>query len=99
MASFLARPLALAPKFTRIMSSTSIYANLPESVRDFVASSSKDESHLGQTDAEKKDVSSWISKASDASFASSNTLPVGSESFLQHQIVDTVSPDSIVTQR
>lgn len=74
MASFLVRPLAFTPKFTRIMSTTSLYANLPDSVRDFVAASSKDESHLGQTDAEKKDVTSWISKASDASFASNSTL-------------------------
>ncbi|KAG8814432.1 G4 quadruplex nucleic acid binding protein [Serendipita sp. 399] len=36
---------------------------------------SNDERHLGQTDADKKSVSEWIKKASDAGFASTDTLP------------------------
>ncbi|KAG8761244.1 G4 quadruplex nucleic acid binding protein [Serendipita sp. 396] len=57
------------------MSSNSLFDNLPQNIREIVETMSNDERHLGQTDTDKKAVSDWVTKASDASFASAETLP------------------------
>ena len=51
------------------------FANLPSAVRELVVESSSGR-RLGESDEEKKEIASWIVKASDGSFVSRSSLPV-----------------------
>jgi hypothetical protein len=57
------------------MSTETLFANLPNSVRELVVQSSNSD-HLGESEADKKDVASWIAKAGDTNFVSLSSLPV-----------------------
>ena len=63
------------PNLRNYMSTDTLFANLPSAVRELVVQSSSS-GQVGESEAEKKEVASWIAKASDASFASASTLPV-----------------------
>lgn len=66
------------------MSSNTLFANLASPTRELVVSLADEESHpgvLGRSDAEKKEVSSWIAKTSDVNFVSRSSLPVRSQAF------------------
>jgi hypothetical protein len=76
------RTLPRIPKVTlsaqnlrKYMSTETLFANLPGAVRELVVQSSST-SLVGETDTEKKEVASWIAKASDTNFVSSSSLPV-----------------------
>lgn len=82
MHRFILRPTNISarqittPRLVRIMSSDSSYANLPDNVRELVSGTQISESHSESSEAEKKEVASWIAKASDSSFAAQSTIPV-----------------------
>ena len=57
------------------MSTGTLFANLPSAVRELVVQSSNSD-RLGESEADKKDVASWIAKARDTSFVSLSSLPV-----------------------
>jgi len=62
------------------MSTESLFANLPSAVRELVVQSASG-SQVGESEADKKEVSGWIAKASDTGFASPSTLPVESSTY------------------
>jgi hypothetical protein len=79
MHRFILRPPVqgvITPRIIRAMSTNSSYSNLPENVRELVSGTHISESHTEPPEAEKKEIASWVAKASDASFASQSTIPV-----------------------
>jgi hypothetical protein len=57
------------------MSTETLFANLPSPVRELVVQSASSD-RLGESEADKKDVASWIAKAGDTNFVSLSSLPV-----------------------